>query len=246
MTLMRAGWTTQRWTAVFTEQSAMFREAVGAADPTARLGHLPGWTFTELTLHVARFLEVATRYLRTGSPAQLPPPPVPSGMASLEYLDQQLAAAAEVLPAVPGDRPTWTFSPSAPDLAWVWHRRVAHEVNLRRWDAQAALRTLVDTDPDLAADGIDEHLGTLLAARYLGDTPPNTVGTAVVRLDDLPESWFVRFRSGEVPEVRSAAPGEAADVSLSGRSTGVHYGLKSRVELKFEGDEKVVWGLKID
>lgn len=230
---------------MFTEQSAMFREAVGSADPAARLGQLPGWTFTELTLHVARFLEVATRYLRTGSMVQLPPPPIPAGTA-LDYLDRQLAAAAEVLPNVPGDRPTWTFSPTAPDLAWVWHRRIAQEVNLRRWDAQAALRTLVDTDPDLAVDGIDEHLGTLLAARYLGDTPPNTVGTAIVRLDDLPESWFVRFRLGEVPEVRAAAPGEEADTTVAGRSTTVHFGLKSRLELKFEGDRKVIWGLKID
>src|SRR5689334_2634955 len=93
-----AGWTTQRWTEVFQEQSAMFREAVAEADPAASVPSCPGWTFADLAVHVARFLESSVEYLRTGSTVQLKPPPAPFGSSPIEYLDAQLADAAEVLP----------------------------------------------------------------------------------------------------------------------------------------------------
>ncbi|XVV03590.1 maleylpyruvate isomerase N-terminal domain-containing protein [Actinosynnema sp. CA-248983] len=166
-----AGWNPPRWTEKFTEQAAMFREAVGKADPEAKVPSCPGWTFTELTLHVGRFLQTSLEYLRSGSTVRLNLPPAPQDVVPLEYLDAQLALAAEVLPAVPGNRPAWTFSPASPDLAWVWHRRIAHELDLRRWDAQAALRELVSGDTDFAVDGIEESLGTLLAAKYATDVP---------------------------------------------------------------------------
>lgn len=241
-----AGWTTQRWTEVCTEQAAMFRAAVAEADPTANVPSCPGWTVTDLTLHVARFLETSLEYLRTASTVQLKPSPVPADIAPMAYLDAQLAAAAQVLPAVPGNRPTWTFSPAAPDLAWVWHRRIAHELDLRRWDAQAALRQLVAGDTDLAVDGIDEALGTLLAARYTTDVPPSTKGTALVRCTDVPESWFVEFTPGNVPDVRAAAPGEEADVVVIAEAQLIHYGLWGRLILKPEGDERIFHALELD
>jgi hypothetical protein len=224
----------------------MFRAAVAQADPEAKVPSCPGWTFADLTVHVARFLESALQYLRSGSTVRLKEPPAPFGVTPLEYLDAQIADAAEVLPQVSGNRPTWTFSPAAPDLAWVWHRRIAHEVDLRRWDAQAALRQLVHGDADFAADGIDEALGTLLAAKYTTDVPPDVAGTAIVRCTDVPESWHVRLAPGVVPEVRAAAPGEVADVEVDGEAQLIHYGLWGRLPLKSAGDETVLRALRVD
>ncbi|MFC6091366.1 maleylpyruvate isomerase N-terminal domain-containing protein [Saccharothrix lopnurensis] len=243
---MPGGWTTQRWTGVFTEQAAMFRAAVGKADPAAPVPSCPGWTFTELTLHVGRFLETSLEYLRTGSTVRLRLPPPPTGVAPVEYLDTQLAKAAEILPSVPGNRAAWTFSPAAPDLAWVWHRRLAHELDLRRWDAQAALRELVVGDADFAVDGIDEALTTLLAAKYATDVPPTTEGTALVQLTDVPEARVVTFAPGQVPEVRAAWPGEEADLLVTGEAQIVHYGLWGRLPVEHTGDERVWFALKLD
>ena len=243
---MPGGWTTQRWTEVFTAQAAMFRAAVGKADPDAKVPSCPGWTFTDLTLHVGRFLETSLEYLRTGSKVQLRLPDPPAGVVPLEYLDAQLAKAAELLPAVPGNRTAWTFSPAAPDLAWVWHRRLAHELDLRRWDAQAALRELVVGDADFAVDGIDEALTTLLAAKYATDVPPTAKGTALIQLTDVPEAWVVTFAPGVVPEVRAAWPGEETDLRIAGEAQLVHYGLWGRLPLKHAGDEQVWYALKLD
>jgi hypothetical protein len=230
---------------VFAEQAGLFRTAVATADLRADVPSCPGWTFEDLTVHVARFLHTATRYLTSGSIGELRPLPVRRDVDPLVYLDEQLAAATQVLNNTSGNRPVWTFSPSAPDLAWVWHRRVAHELNLRRWDAQAALRALTPTDRDQAADAIDELLGTLLAARLRGDSPPTTTGTALVSCTDGPQAWFVRLARGEAPEVRAAAKNEKADARLSNRTANVLYQLWSRMQLTGEGDQSVLRAIRM-
>lgn len=238
-------WTPPRWIEVYAEQAAMFREAVGRADLGADVPSCPGWTFTELTVHVGRFLAQVTRYLTSGSVVQLRPRPADPPADPLAFLDEELAAAAEVLAATPGNRPVWTFSPAAPDLAWVWHRRAAHELNLRRWDAQAALRTLVPTDREQAADAIDELLGTLLAARLLLDSPPTTAGSAIVSCADGPQRWFVRLVPAEVPEVRLAARDERADAQLDGRTANLLYQLWNRMQLTGTGKAGVLRALRM-
>ncbi|MFI6098618.1 maleylpyruvate isomerase N-terminal domain-containing protein [Lentzea sp. NPDC051213] len=244
--MAQTGWTAQRWTAVFIEQAEMFRKAVADADPTAEVPTRPGWTVQDLVIHLARFLETSTAYLRTGSRAPLQPPSAPTGLSPLEYLDLQLTAANEILTAVPGNRPVWTFSPSAPDLAWVWHRRIAHETVLRRFDAQATVRQLVATDADLAVDGIDEVLTTIVAAKVAGDVPSDASGSAVVRPTDVPESWLISLAAGEVPEVRAAAPGEEGDAQVAGDAELVYFWLWNRMNLKeMTGDRRVLDVLQV-
>jgi hypothetical protein len=230
---------------VFAQQAGLFRTAVATADLAADVPSCPGWTFADLSVHVARFLHTATRYLTSGSIIELRPVPVRRDVDPLVYLDEQLAAATQVLNNTSGNRPVWTFSPSAPDLAWVWHRRVAHELNLRRWDAQAALRTLTPTDREQAADAIDELLGTLLAARLRGDSPPQVSGTALVSCTDGPQAWRVRLVPGEVPEVRSADKNEKADARLSNRTANVLYQLRGRMQLTGEGDPTLLKALRM-
>ncbi|MCT2585955.1 maleylpyruvate isomerase N-terminal domain-containing protein [Actinophytocola gossypii] len=238
-------WTPRRWTEVFGEQAASFRAAVAQADLAAPVPSCPGWTFTELTVHVARFLAQVTRYLSSGSTVQLRPVAPAPVLDPLGHLDDELAQATVALGAAPGNRPVWTFSPAAPDLARVWHRRAAHELNLRRWDAQAALRTLDPTDPDQATDAIDELLGTLLAARQLLDAPPSNTGTAVVSTTDRPHAWFVRLLPGQAPEVRAANPDEPADAYLTGKAANLLYQLWGRMQLTGSGDERVLRALRM-
>ncbi|WP_233161053.1 maleylpyruvate isomerase N-terminal domain-containing protein [Actinophytocola xanthii] len=237
-------WTPSRWLQVFAEQSALFRAAVQRADPGAPVPSCPGWTFAELTVHVARFLAQVGRYLTTRSSIQLRPPAPTPVTDSLALLDEELAAATDALATTPGNRPVWTFSPAAPDLAWVWHRRAAHELNLRRWDAQAALRELTPTDRDQAADAVDELLGTLLAARVAAGEPGRS-GTAVVSALDGPHRWFVRMTPGEVPSVRPAEPGEVADAQLTGRADNLVYQLRNRMRLTGTGEVEVLRALRM-
>lgn len=239
------GWGPRRWTEVFAEQAAMFRDAVGPADPSTPVPSCPGWTIAELTLHVGRFLDQVTRYLTSGSTVRLRPPAAASVPDPLAYLDRELELAHAALAATPGGRPVWTFSPAAPDLAVVWHRRAAHELNLRRWDAQATLRTLAPTDPEQAADAVDELLGTLLAARQLTDSPPRDTGTALVSTADTGHAWYVRLLPGQAPEVRAPAQGEPTAAHLDGRAENVLYQLWNRMQLTGSGDDRVLRALRM-
>jgi hypothetical protein len=252
-------WTPSRWLDVVAEQAAMFRVAVHRADLAAPVPSCPGWTFAELTVHVARFLAQVDRYLSTASRVELRPP-APAPVADpLALLDEELTGATATLAATPGNRPVWTFSPAAPDLAWVWHRRTAHELNLRRWDAQAALRTLAPTDPAQAADAVDELLGTLLAARVMAGGPGPS-GTAVVSAADVsaadvsaadvsaadgPHRWFVRLTPGEVPLVRPAEADEPADAQLTARVDNLVYQLRNRMRLTGTGEAAVLRALRM-
>jgi hypothetical protein len=233
---------TRSWVADFTEQSSMFREAVGTAELAAPVPSCPGWTFAHLVLHVGRFLQSASAYLISGSTVPLRPLEPPATDDPLAFLDEQLATAAKVLPAVPENRPVWTFSPAAPDLAWVWLRRIAHELTLRRWDAQAALLTLVPIDRSQAVDGVDEVLGTILAARTAGDVPSRVSGTALVTCDDGPEAWTVAFTPGEVPTITRGTAD--ADAHLFGSASALFFQLWGRLELTGEGDPTVLGALK--
>jgi len=224
----------------------MFRKAVADADPAAEVPTRPGWTVQDLVVHLARFLETSTAYLRTGSRNPMKPPAPRGGLSPLDYLDLQLAEAGEVLAAVSGNRPVWTFSPAAPDLAWVWHRRIAHETVLRRFDAQTVVRQVVATDTDLCVDGIDEVLTTIVAAKLDGDSPSEVSGTAVVRPTDVPESWLISLTAGEVPQTRAAAPGEEGDAQVTGDAELVYFWLWNRMNLKeMTGDQRVLDVLKV-
>ncbi|GGM46794.1 hypothetical protein GCM10012275_17330 [Longimycelium tulufanense] len=244
---MRAVLGLQRWLGTFEEQSRMFRDVVSTAEPDAPVPPCPGWTFAQLTVHVGRFLQLVTTQMRSGilepvKPAPLTPVPNPLG-----FLDEQLSVTRDVLAGTPANRPVWTFSPAAPRLAWFWHRRVAHEMNLRRWDAQSALRAVTPTPRDLAVDGIDEALGTLLAAKQTPDSPLAVTGTTVVTCDDGGEGWWVRFTPGEVPEVRPLKPGStvSADARVSGRAIGIYLALWRRTELAGEGDSALLSAIRL-
>ncbi|WP_301304644.1 maleylpyruvate isomerase N-terminal domain-containing protein [Streptoalloteichus tenebrarius] len=237
----------QRWLSAFDEQSRMFRDAVREADADAPVPSCPPWTFGQLTMHVGRFLQTVGVHLRSGSQEPMRPEPLVTVPDPLGFLDEQVTALREVLAATPGNRPVWTFSPAAPRLAWFWHRRVAHEMALRRWDAQSASRAQAPFSRELALDGVDEALGTLLAAKQDVDSPLAASGTALVTCDDGDESWRVRFVPGEVPEVRQVKPGATVttDARVSGRASSLYLALTGRCPLNGEGDPAVLAALRL-
>lgn len=229
-------WTVEDWKRAFTDNARKFRVTLAAAQMTDDVPTVAGWTFRDLTLHVGRFARQVAHYLQTGSRVMLRPPAVPDG-DPLEYLDEQLAEAADALAETPGNRPVWTFSPSAPDLAWVWHRRAAHELNLRRWDAQVALVAVDPTPRCLAVDGIDETLSTLLAAKYGTEIPVTVASTVLVAAADGPEAWQVTFAPGEIPTARTVTREEPSDARLESSATNLLYLLRNRAQLIGTGPE---------
>lgn len=238
-------WNTERWTAVVQHNGGLLRAALAQAEPGLPVPTTPGWTFRDLALHVGRFAGQVTQYLTTRSIVMLPPPPMPDG-DPIAYLDQRLTALDQALAATPANVPVWTLSPAAPDLAWVWHRRAAHELNLRRWEAQAALRTLQPTERALAIDGIDETLTTLLPAKYGTEIHVTVTGSVLVFATDGPESWQISLTPGEIPAVRAAMATDHADAYLSSTAANLHYHLRNRTDLDGDGNHALLRAIIVE
>ena len=66
-------------------------------------------------------------------------------------------------------------------------RRMAHETSMHRWDADNAQGDPAPIDPELAIDGIDEALGTYVAARF--DRERFGAAQAFCRVPRAPVGW---------------------------------------------------------
>jgi uncharacterized protein (TIGR03083 family) len=97
--------------------------------------------------------------------------------------------------SVDPDRSCWTLGP--PHTVGFWRRRQLHETALHRWDLQTALRRPASMDVDVALDGVDEVLTTMLPRQ--------------LRLQRLEESSrWVRLRVGGRDRVLALSAGRDA------------------------------------
>ena len=122
--------------------------------------------------------------------------------------------------------PAWNWAPQAKTASF-WHRRMAHEISMHRWDAEAAAGRPMPIETKLAADGVSEVLDTWLpAGRRNG--PTNLHGVVHLVASDAGHEWFVRLRGAGVAlldtgtildtddhHARAQATGTASDLLLS-------------------------------
>ena len=125
----------------------------------AAVEHCPGWTLTDLALHlgqVHRWAEVAAR---DGHGRHQPPagPREPAALA--DWYEQGARSLISTLRELDPDTPCWTFAP--PPVTGFWRRRQALETVVHRWDAERCAGRPSPIDPWLASDGVDEVVGTL-------------------------------------------------------------------------------------
>lgn len=116
------------------------------------------------------------------------------------------------------DEPTYAWWPSEQTVGF-WHRRMAQETTVHRWDAESAVDGsdgAGDVPDDLAADGVDELLGWL---RWPWDEVPQAEATGqrvLVACED--HSWTITLNETSVEVVGGA--GEA-DALVAGQPSGL-------------------------
>jgi hypothetical protein len=122
--------------------------------------------------------------------------------------------------------PAWNWAPQA-KKAGFWHRRMAHETAVHRWDAQVTAGLTEPIEAKLASDGITEVFDTWLpAGKRRG--PTNLSGIVALHATDVAEVWYVRLRGQGIalldtdtllddthPHERATAVGTASDVMLA-------------------------------
>jgi uncharacterized protein (TIGR03083 family) len=186
------------WLGALRAEGDAFRAAVTTApDLEAEVPSCPGWTVADLVKHVTGIHGRVRRILTRGTadkPEQLWEPGEltdPVGSWSDEYME--LLAA---LDAADPDGPAWNWAPQ-PKKASFWHRRMAHETALHRWDAQMSAGLAEPVEAKLASDGVTEVFDTFLpAGRHKGTT--ERAGMIALHATDVDQVWYVRLRGAGI------------------------------------------------
>jgi uncharacterized protein (TIGR03083 family) len=225
---MRAHGNKEFWLAALRADGPAFRAAVAEADPAAQVPSCPEWTVAQLTGHlVAAYRWVAGHVSRgvTTPPEDRTPGPVEA--ATVDEFDERFGALVTQLDALDPEMPAWNWAPQSKKVAF-WHRRMAHETAVHRWDAQMATGLAEPLEAKLAADGVTEVLDTWLPAGR-GKCPADRQGMVALSASDLEHVWYVRLRPGHGVALldtdtilddddhheRAVAQGSASDLHLA-------------------------------
>lgn len=198
-----------------------------------------GWVMTDLVLRLGVTHRILARVIgermrqppetpdlsRIGLPdewtAWLPPgrapedSPVPGALLDwfhegAEQLEERLFLAD------PGEQ-VWTWS--ADQTVGFWQRMQAIDAAVHRWDAQKAVGTPRPLDSALATDTIHQAFEIMVPMqRTAAQAPPGNGERFLLRREDGPQSWAVRFDTDDVVFGAAAADGPY-DIEISGRAS---------------------------
>ena len=241
------------WLAALRADGPVLQDAVDQAGPDASVPSCPGWTVADLVEHLTVLLHWVRASVARGvitKPEDRVTPPRPPWPEALDGLRRELTGTIETLDALDPEFPAWTW-PAQAKKAGFWHRRMAHEISVHRWDAQRAAGRPTPIETKLAADGVNEVLDTWLPA---GRRKRSTVMHGVVHLvaTDVSYQWFVRLRGSGVALLdtgtlldthdhhpRAEASGTASDLLLA------LMGRRDPDVLRLTGDPRLFLALQV-
>lgn len=134
------------------------------AELDRRVPNCPDWTVVALLRHVGGLLTwsaelVRSRRLEFALPDALGDAPPDAPEAVVDWLGVVLREALEVFSSVSPAEPVWGWG--GDHRAGFWPRRMLFEVVVHLADLEGALGVDAVVDPELAIEGIDEHLSNL-------------------------------------------------------------------------------------
>ncbi|GIE97900.1 maleylpyruvate isomerase family mycothiol-dependent enzyme [Paractinoplanes rishiriensis] len=233
------------WMAALRADSPALQDAVAQAGPTVEVPSCPGWTGTDLVEHLTGLLHWVRETVPRGTTERPATSPVRDGTPpgwdeALDGLRRELTGTIETLEAVESDFPAWNWAPQA-KKAHFWHRRMAHEISVHRWDAEAAAGRPTPIETKLAADGVSEVLDTWLpAGRRKG--PTDLHGVVHLVANDAGHEWFVRLRGAGVALLDTGTILDTDDHHARAQATGTASDLLLALMGRQRADRLVVTG----
>ncbi len=196
--------------------------------------HCPAWDAAGLVGHMGGILQWMAAVVSSGdrvSRRTLPPPPDEPTDLPVWYstcLEETLA----VLGSADPDTETWTFSTIGNRrVAW-WHRRLAVELAIHRWDIQHAVALDGGAPPphldgSVASAGVEEFLTEFLPGLLAQDGVEGLAGTLHLHVLDGSADWWI-----DLDADGSALPaGITAATTVSGGQSGLLLWLTNRRSL---------------
>ncbi|WP_305785277.1 maleylpyruvate isomerase family mycothiol-dependent enzyme [Symbioplanes lichenis] len=232
------------WLAALRADGPALRDAVAETGPDAAVPGCPGWTTADLVEHLTAVLrwvrELAPRGVIDKPAPRVVPEPRPEWQEALDGLRREITGTIETLDALDPDLPSWTW-PAQAKKAGFWQRRLAHEMSVHRWDAEAAAGRPTPIETKLAADGVSEVLDTWLPAGYRKG-PTDLHGVVHLVATDASYEWFVRLRGAGIALLDTGTILDSDDHHARAQATGTASDLLLTLMGRAETDKLAVLG----
>ncbi|MEE9415803.1 MAG: maleylpyruvate isomerase family mycothiol-dependent enzyme [Acidimicrobiales bacterium] len=202
--------------------------------------HCPDWDMAGLLTHMAAVYRFIAAVLAAG-PADGPPKVEaevsPDGDAIVGYFQDKHSAVLDLLRALEQSDPVWTWSPRTD--AGFFHRRMAHETAIHRWDAEDAIGVPGALDSDLASDGVDEVIGVGMQFSMRGPLSSWPAGSLHLHRTDGDGEWMLVSDGTSLHVTKEHGKGDAA---VRGPAEGLFLYLwgRGRDGLEAFGDEALI------
>jgi uncharacterized protein (TIGR03083 family) len=183
-----------------------------ASDQRVSVPACPDWTMRDLAAHVGWVWAMATGLIDTRATAFAPPgaeADVPDDDDRVvSWLEERRTALLTAVRAIAPDEPVWGWWGGTD--GGFYHRRMALETMIHRWDAADALGRSVRLDRELAVDGIDELLDVGL--RHYLDTGQRSApgGSLHLHCTDGEGEWLAEVIDDQLVVRHEHAKGDAA------------------------------------
>ncbi|MEV6006497.1 maleylpyruvate isomerase family mycothiol-dependent enzyme [Streptomyces sp. NPDC051976] len=215
------------WLQMVEERSAALREAVAAADLTARIPGCPDWTVRDLVAHVGQVQRFWAATVAAG-PALRPPSDEAVGATEpagdlLAWSAASTALLLDALRAAGPDTPCWTWWAESgnPATSGSVARHQVQEAAVHARDAQEAAGAPEPLPPALAVDAVDEFLHVGFGSMDGWPHSPARValvadeGAAWTLILDATGASAVRGGPGDGPEPGATVEGPAGELLLT-------------------------------
>ncbi|GAA4932432.1 maleylpyruvate isomerase family mycothiol-dependent enzyme [Actinoplanes utahensis] len=240
------------WLAALRADGPALYDAVAETGPETAVPSCQDWTVADLAHHVTTVLHWVRATVARGvteRPAGADLPLDEDWPEALDHLRREITGTIETLEALDADFPAWNWAPQ-PKRANFWHRRMAHELSVHRWDAESAAGRATPIETKLATDGVSEILDTWLpAGKRQG--PTDLHGVVHLISADAGQEWFVRLRGAGIAlldtgtildsddhHARAKATGSSSDLQLA------LMGRKRPDQLALSGDPRLFQALR--
>jgi uncharacterized protein (TIGR03083 family) len=206
------------------------RAADGALD--VAVPSCPGWSLADLLAHMTTVVGFWGAIAAGGEdpPTDWAPPPRPDDADVIAWYQAEVDQALAALASLDPDTPRWTWAP--PHNAGFIQRRMAQEFAVHAWDAENAIGSGRPIESAVAAEGIDEFLGTFVpnqATALEGDPLAVHLHTT-----DADGEWMLAIGEGNHHLERVHGKG---DVAVRGPASDLLLALWGRAPIDGEGVE---------
>ncbi len=202
---------TDAYIAATESEGAAISAVAATADLDAPVPSCPRWSLQKLVGHLGWVYNWVSEHIEQRSATMLNRDDVPRPPAGDAVIDWYAGAHARVLDALRDIDPAeeiWGWA--GINTGAFWHKRLAHESLIHRWDAENAVGEPGPLDSDLAADGVDELVDVLLPFQVGLTKDPLPEGTLHLHRTDGDGEWLCQISEGRLVTERIHARGDVA------------------------------------